>query len=162
MVEKTTILTLNFTTSVSESYEIERTSKPKDLKSEIAEEEKDKISAEQETAAERNIHIQLEGNSKTEELKINEDSKIVTQRSDSKDSILEKIEIAKEEIGVQSKSEEKKIDRTAIVNLYNRKIASQPKCNNTQTKPRAISGSFDDSLIQSEETSTVRPLMQSK
>ena len=121
----------------------------------------------------------MEGNSETEEQKIDKDTKtvkqksnskdstlekieMVTQKSDSENSTLEKIEIAKEEIGGQSKSEEKKIERTAIVNLYNRKIASQPKCNNTQTKSRAISDSFDDILIHSEETTTVAPLMQSK
>ena len=191
MVEKTTILTY-FTASESESYTVEKTSNLKDLKSENAEEEKDNISAEQEAITETNIHIQLEGNSETEEQKIDKVTKTVSQKSDSKDSTLEKIEmitqksdskeeiemvtqksesenstlekieLAKEEIGGQSKSEEKKIERTAIVNLYNRKIASQPKCNNTQTKSKAISSSFDDSLIQSEETSTVAPLMQSK
>ena len=134
----------------------------------------------------------MKGNSETEEQKIDKDTKTVTQKSDSKDSTLEKIEmvtqisdskeeiemvtqksdsenstlekieIAKEEIGGQSKSGEKKIERTAIVNLYNRKIASQPKCNNTQTKSRAISDSFDDIVIHTEETTTVAPLMQSK
>jgi len=92
MVEKTTILAY-FTASESESYTVEKTSNLKDLKSENAEEEKDNISAEQEAITETNIHIQLEGNSETEEQKIDKDTKTVTQKSDSKDSTLEKIEM---------------------------------------------------------------------